>query len=377
MNARGRFPQFVLSCLLATGALLEARNADACSPPPNGPLYALPSTRVSTKAVVFSADCTFRCYEEPNPTLTVTDADGATVPGTLELRGKDGSYWGVWTPTTPLTAGAEYEFEFTDPGSQWGTQPIKVTAIELDGTPPEPTAKLTSVEREVGERVCCPAFVGSCTNESCFTEQRRDVPALSLVLPEDLGAWPVEARITWTGGAVVTTTDWHILRGAYQEFAPGASKYCYRLELRNISDGKIDAFPERCELSDGLKLTERELSGTEIREEIDQCETPPKAFVEKWCAEREACATGIEPGYCIGYAELCKDVKPVPGEGGAGGASGGPAPYPIDGNDADRDEGGCSTSPARGASSGWLASSASLATLLGLAAFVFRRRRRA
>jgi hypothetical protein len=305
--------------------------------------------------------------------LTVTNPAGEPVAGSLELRGEDDQYWVVWTPDAPLTPGTEYAFEFAaEELSEWGPITLSAVAAERSGTPPEPAAMLLTAARDVGTRVCCPADSNACQSDTCFSDRQLIVPALSLRVSEEFGAWPVEARITWISGAAVSTTDWHLLHEyARHEFEATEDRYCYRLELRDLRNGEVSSFPERCFDRGELELGERAVSGTGLRDVLSDCAAPPAGYETEWCATQSPCEAGEDSARCETIAQFCKDVG-SPSEEAGSPSEDTPSGEASDDGAADPQGGsGCSTAPGRSAGAPLLGVG------LGLAWAMARRRQRA
>jgi hypothetical protein len=298
--------------------------------------------------------------------VSVTDASGAEVPGTLSIESLGmaseelKNVVVVWKPDAPLAAGASYDVSWTiaegaTTGS-WVTssgQGVLVTNGAL-GVAPAPSGQATfeRTRKLVGEVVSCESTssAGCPTTTLSFPSTEIEPAALALEwsYPATTTSVYQITRVEPVAGKGVLDGPAPVILNAtpYTEdpvvglaFSDEVDEYCVRLVTRDLRDGSETTSADICAPASDVSPASPSL----LSSYLQSCAAPPNdALTGEWCA--------VHPG-----SELC-DPLFHPGDGTAADPEGG-------------DVKGCSCSlPARRdpRALGLLA--------LGLLALVWRRR---
>ncbi|HEY3496059.1 MAG TPA: hypothetical protein VGK73_15280, partial [Polyangiaceae bacterium] len=223
-----------------------ARDAKACSPPPNGWFAYGPSAVPANGVVIFQYGCEEGCDPEPEPgDFTLESSDGVDVPGQVSASGANrNSHYIVFRPEegalvegesyTPLLPGVAYTGAFTaGPDMSLGSMvPV--------------THEIYSLDHVAGERVCCSGPLDSCGGMPCFHTQYDRSAVL---------------RISWGDAAYGEGTQYAFRVDRYMSAVPewgyadsmtyfelgdDQTGTCYTLELMRLVDGTVLNLGERC-----------------------------------------------------------------------------------------------------------------------------------
>jgi MYXO-CTERM domain-containing protein len=317
-----RFGSAVAFCAALTASLLgAAREASACTPPPDGWfMYSVAGAVPANGVVVLNYTCYFSCETPPDPeSFTLTSNAGVLVPGSVVLSGtRAADSFVVFRPgEEALSAGGVYTAELEGVASA-----VEVTVgPDLTWTDTfTPTDDISELDHPAGETVCCTGPLDSCGGTPCFRTEVERRTAVSVTWGD--GSTPEDTqyafRILRDGTDVGVPWSWNGASTGF-ELAATEDSDCYVLELQRLVDGVIQTFEERCierpgTFTPGLHPTPDE----SIAGVLATCDAPPAGYEDAWCEARSALCEGSTDAWCAGHAELCADI----GAGGAGGASG-------------------------------------------------------
>jgi MYXO-CTERM domain-containing protein len=230
------------------------------------------------------------CDDTP-PEVTVTDAAGQEVAGTIiDTHAQAGKSF-AWKPKALLVKGETYKVTLGAPFEP----DLDQTDLKFSVEAPEPTLIL-SVGPDVdlspryktkGEQVCCETEDSCGAGTSCFTAVTEVEAEVFAFAHWSSNAYNSVSQfvysVTFTAGKYEATTDW-----ASESYGsatlPEADSYCYEVRGRNIAtEREIDVGRDcidgnKVELADDATWIENDLE-----QQLDWCLTPPPGFEERWC----------------------------------------------------------------------------------------------
>ncbi len=289
----------------------------ACSPLPTGWMAEVPEEGPANGAIVVQLWCYSDC--ESWPELTVKDAEGNSVPGTVMDSGlTDDHGWLAWQPESPFGAGENYRLHLVTPRGPLPALSDESTYTVLEDGPDIAPSEASHVEVTAhvelrGEQVCCDRPADSCGN-TCF------------LWPEEANSY-AHVSVTWfdsdklndqflLSGEFRTATERvtiepDVYRVVYAKLPPAASddEYCYTLTARHLVTGKESKL-EGCVSAEGVELPNAAAEMASRRANgLKYCAAPPEGLDEEWCEQ-------MESGDCEASPEGCERAETECGTGG-------------------------------------------------------------
>ena len=350
-----RFVALTLAAMGGLAAIGTSSPSDACTEgfPVRGPyLTDVAGTVPLDGVVVARVHCGVGC-SEVIPTLVVKDKEtGEVVAGTQELAADELATRQesvlVFRPAAPLAEGHTYSvtLEGQDLSLSVAAETRASAEVDLSAGALAMTASVSVEESWYDVPSCCEVpfeLSNSCgPQQVCVGKEVERYVVFGLHNSTTVleGAGQFVQTITFLspdGAELGKRTSW--TWGAYAEhtYESSAPEYCYQVTYKSLIDGATIEKERTCVPhgdagATGVFPTDMEVFGPEIA----RCSSPPEGFEDVWCAARNECETGGNPGAGAPESE------------------------------------GCSVSTGGGASSGWALSAIGLA--LALAGRVGRRR---